>query len=100
MHAGVILALGRLVAAPLSMRGKRTASATTLGAWFPSFDEASPLARFLGAHRPVHVWWVVVLAIGVAVLYGTAGAHVRRRDRLCYVGIALVLAGDRWRPAA
>jgi hypothetical protein len=92
VHAGVILAVGRLVAAPLVYARETTASATTVGAWFPSFDEASPVARFLGAIDLFTVWWAVVLGIGVAVLSG-------RRARTCatwivsaYVGIALVLA--------
>jgi hypothetical protein len=92
VHAGVVLAVGRLVAAPLVYARETTASATTVGAWFPSFDEASPVARFLGAIDLFTLWWAVVLGIGVAVLSG-------RRARTCaawivsaYVGIALVLA--------
>jgi hypothetical protein len=67
-----------------------TASATTVGTWFPSLDEASPAARFLGAIDLFTLWWAVVLGIGVAVLSG-------RRARTCalwivsvYVGLALV----------
>jgi hypothetical protein len=92
VHAGVVLAVGRLVAAPLVYARETTASATTVGAWFPSLDEASPIARFLGAIDLFTVWWAVVLGIGVAVLSG-------QRARTCaawlvsaYVGIALVLA--------
>jgi hypothetical protein len=92
VHAGVILAVGRLVAAPLVYARETTASATTVGAWFSSLDEASPVARFLGAIDLFTVWWAVVLGIGVAVLSG-------HRARTCaawlvsgYVGIALVLA--------
>ena len=92
VHAGVILAVGRLVAAPLVYARETTASATTIGAWFQSFDEASPVARFLGALDLFTLWWAVVLGIGVALLSG-------RRARNCaiwlvsaYVGIALVLA--------
>jgi len=92
VHAGVILAVGRLVAAPLVYARETTASATTVGAWFPSLDEASPVARFLGALDLFTLWWAVVLGIGVAVLSG-------HRARTCaawivsvYVGIALVAA--------
>ena len=92
VHAGVVLAVGRLVAAPLVYARETTASATTVGAWFPSLDEASPVARFLGAIDLFTLWWAVVLGIGVAVLSG-------RRARTCaawivsvYVGIALIAA--------
>jgi hypothetical protein len=70
VHAGVILALGRLVAAPLVYARETTASATTLGNWFPSLDEASPIARFLGSIDLFTIWWAVVLGIGIAVLSG------------------------------
>ncbi|HET9269868.1 MAG TPA: YIP1 family protein [Vicinamibacterales bacterium] len=92
VHAGVVLAVGRLVAAPLVYARETTASATTVGAWFPSLDEASAAARFLGAIDLFTLWWAVVLGIGVAVLSG-------RRARTCalgimsvYVGLALVAA--------
>ena len=92
VHAGVVLAVGRVVAAPLVYARETTASATTVGAWFPSLDEASPAARFLGAIDLFTLWWAVVLGIGVAVLSG-------RRARTCavwivsvYVGLALVAA--------
>jgi hypothetical protein len=92
VHAGVILAVGRLVAAPLVYARETTASAMTVGTWFPSLDEASPVARFLGALDFFTLWWAVVLGIGVAVLSG-------RRARTCaawvlsvYVGIALIAA--------
>jgi hypothetical protein len=92
VHAGVILALGRVVAAPLVYARETTASVTTIGAWFSGLDEASPLARLLGAIDLFTVWWAVVLGIGIAVLSG-------RRARSCaawlvtvYIGIACVLA--------
>ena len=92
VHAGVILALGRMVAAPLVYARETTASATTLGSWFSGFDEASAMARFLGAIDLFTLWWAVVLGIGLAVLSG-------RRARTCaawlvglYIGVALIAA--------
>ena len=92
VHAGVILAFGRVIAAPLVYARETTASATTVGSWFPAFDETSPAARFLGAIDLFAVWWVIVLGIGLAVLSG-------RRARSCaawlvslYIGVALIAA--------
>ena len=92
VHAGIILALGRLMAAPLVYTRETMASATTLGSWFPGFDETSPVARFLGAIDLFTIWWAIVLGIGLAVLSG-------RRARTCaawvvslYVGVALIAA--------
>jgi hypothetical protein len=68
-HTGVILALRVIASAPLAYVNETTASATSLGTWFPAFDEAAPLARLLGLIDLFAIWWVVVLAIGVSVLY-------------------------------
>lgn len=92
VHAGVILAIGRLVAAPLVYLRETTVSATTVGTWVSTLDEGSPVARFLGAIDLITLWWAVVLGIGLSVLSG-------QRTRSCvgwvasiYVGIALVAA--------
>lgn len=91
-HASVILALRQVVGAATTYLRETTASATTLGSWFPGFDEASPVARFLGAIDLFVVWWAVVLGIGIAAAYGL---RVRRSLALVlgtYVVGALVLA--------
>jgi len=89
VHAGVILALGRLVAAPLVYARETTASATTMGVWFSSLDESSPVARFLGAIDLFTVWWVVVLGIGLAVLSGHPARTSIGWVVSIYVGMAL-----------
>ena len=68
-HASVILAIRQIVAAPVSFARETTASATSLGVWFPALDQASPIARFVGALDVFVIWWVVLVALGVAVLY-------------------------------
>jgi Yip1 domain len=69
VYASVILTLRQVIAAPISFANESTTSATSLGGWFRTMDEASPVARFFGAIDLFVVWWVVVLAVGVAVLY-------------------------------
>ena len=55
-------------------------------------DEGSPLARFLALLDLFVLWWLVVLAIGLAVLY-RARARVMALTLVgLYVGIALLLA--------
>ena len=68
-HAGVILALRQVVAAPMNYARETLASPTTLVQFFTMLDEASPVARFLGVIDLFVVWWIVVLAIGMSVLY-------------------------------
>ena len=92
-HAGVIQMIRALVAAPVNYARESMASPTTLVLFFTMVDEASPVARFFGLIDVFLVWWLLVVAVGVAVLY-------RRRLREtaalligAYVGIALLLAG-------
>ena len=56
-HAGVILALRDAAAAPLAYVRETTASATTMGSWFPLLDEASRRGVWLAAASEVARWW-------------------------------------------
>jgi hypothetical protein len=91
-HAGVILALRQLIAAPVGYLRESTSSATSLAVWFPGLDEASAVARFAGAIDLFVVWWVVVLAIGVAVLFERRARSVAGMFVGVYAGLALLLA--------
>lgn len=91
-HAGVILALRQLVAAPVSFARETTASAATLTLFFPMLDEASAPARFFGAIDLFVVWWVVVLAIGVALLYRRSARTTALAFMGVYVGLAALVA--------
>jgi hypothetical protein len=92
-HSGVILALRQVVAAPVAYARETTASAATLGRWFPLLDESSPVARFLGLIDLFVVWWAVVVAIGVALLYQRRTARTAVMFVGLYMGLALALAG-------
>ena len=81
-HAGVILALRQLIAAPLTYARETMASPLTLGIFFALLDEGSPMARFAGMVDLFVIWWIVVLAIGISVLYERPAAR-----------LAIVLAG-------
>jgi hypothetical protein len=92
-HASVILAIRQVVAAPVSFAREATGSATSLGLWFPALDTASFIGRFVGALDVLIVWWVVLLAVGVGILYGR---HMRTLAVVflgIYAGVALLLAG-------
>jgi hypothetical protein len=91
-YAGVILAVRQLVAAPIGYVRESTASATSLGSWFSMLDEASPVARFLGALDMFVVWWAVVLAIGVSVLYHRRARTIAAMFVGVYAALALLLA--------
>jgi hypothetical protein len=88
-HAGVILMLRQVIAAPAAYMRETLASPMTLGLFFTMLDETSPLARFASIVDLFLLWWVVVLAIGMSVLYRKPA----RRLALAFMGVYVVLAG-------
>lgn len=92
-HAGVILALRDVVSAPVSYARESLANPVTLNQFFGVLNESSPLARFFALFDLFMLWWLVVLAIGVAVLYRLRIARVIAGSMAIYVGIAVLLAG-------
>ena len=80
VHAGAISALGQLFTGPLNYFRGTMASATNLGVLLPMLPEGSFLARLAGMIDVFVVWWVFVLAVGVAVLY-------RRRTQPIAMGL-------------
>jgi hypothetical protein len=93
VHANVILALRDLVAAPVNYIRESIASPLTLVRFFGMLDEASPVARFAALVDVFMLWWVVILAIGVAALYRERIRTVAATLIGAYVGIAILLAG-------
>jgi len=91
--ASVPLALRQIIAAFTTYIGESSASATSIGAWFSSLNEASAMARFVGALDLFVIWWLVVLAIGVSVLFQRRPARLALTFVGAYAGLALVLAG-------
>ena len=49
--------------------GGAVTSATSLGALLPMFDEQSFMGKLAGMIDIFIIWWLIVLAIGLAVLY-------------------------------
>ena len=92
-HAGVILALRDIVAAPLNYISESLASPVTLAQFLGVIDEASPIARLFALIDVFMIWWLVVLAIGLAVLYQTRARTIVAGLMAAYAGIAVLLAG-------
>jgi hypothetical protein len=81
-HASVITALQQAFTGPLNYARGAVTSATNLGVLLPMIDDRSFAGRALAMTDLFLIWWVLVLAIGLSVLY-------RRRTQ----PIALVLYG-------
>lgn len=92
-HAGVILALRDVVAAPLNYVRESLASPVTFVSLAGMLDEGSTLARFLALLDLFVLWWLLVLAIGLAVLYRARARVMVVTVVGLYIGIALLLAG-------
>ncbi|MEQ1573858.1 MAG: YIP1 family protein [Vicinamibacterales bacterium] len=91
-YAGVILTLRQVITAPLNYASETLASPTTLVRVVSALDETSPLARFLGVIDLFVVWWIVVLAIGVAVIGRRPARPLALAFTGAYVALALLLA--------
>ena len=68
-HAGVISALGQLFVGPFNYFRGSTSNPTTFGALLPMFDDSSFIGKFFGMMDIFIIWWLIVLAMGLAVLY-------------------------------
>jgi hypothetical protein len=91
VHASAVLALRDLLAAPASYLRESMTSVGTLGLWLPSADVAAPAARLLGTLDLLVVWWLVVLAIGLGVLYRRSARPLMFAFVGLYLGVAVVL---------
>jgi hypothetical protein len=88
-HAGVILVLRQVIAAPVVYARETLASPTTLNLFFASLDESSPVARFSGVLDLFVIWWIAVLAIGMSVLCRKPAPTLA----LSFMGAYLAMAG-------
>ena len=91
-HASVILAVRQVVSAPLVYVRETLVSPLTLRPIFPGLEEGSLPARFAGAIDLFVVWWLVVLAIGLSVLYRRPARGLAVRLLGAYMAFGAILA--------
>jgi hypothetical protein len=91
-HSGVITVLQTLFTIPINYARESMASATNLAVLLPMLDEGSFLARLLGVIDLFIVWWLLVLAIGIGVLYRRRTAPIFSSFVGIYAVIAVVVA--------
>ncbi len=85
VHSTALSAVGQLFTGPLNYFRGSMSSATNLAVVLPMIDEHSFLGRLLGMIDIFLVWWLVLLAIGLGVLY-------RRRTQPIAIGLFAVYA--------
>lgn len=88
VHSAVIWVVGWIFVMPLNYVRESMSSPTNLSVLVPMLDEQAFVTRLLGSIDLFMVWWTVVLAIGMAVLY-------RRRTQpilMTFLGLYAVIA--------
>jgi hypothetical protein len=91
-HAGAVSLLGQIFTIPLNYVRESMSSATNLSVFLPFLDEGSVLARFFGMIDIFIIWWLVVLAIGLGILYRRKTGPIFASLAGVYVVIAAVAA--------
>ena len=92
VHASAIFAVQALVAAPINYARESLGGATSLSLLMPSFGESTFPARLLGAVDIFVLWWVVLVAMGLSILYDTRTLAIARWLVGAYGVVAAALA--------
>jgi hypothetical protein len=80
------------VATPLHYLQESITSPTNLARVFPSFGDGTLPARLLGSIELFGLWWVWLLALGVAAATGRPARRYFGRLLVVYLGVAALLA--------
>ena len=93
VHASVALAIQQFVAVPLHYLRESLTSPTNLAVFLPMFEDGTAAARLLGAVDLFGLWWIWLLALGLAAASGRPARRYLGRLLLVYVGVAAGVAG-------
>jgi hypothetical protein len=91
-HAGVVFLAQQLFVVPLNYAREAITPPSTLAAFTPMLDEGTFAVNLLSAVDLFHVWWIMVLSIGLAVAWKRRTARVATALYAIYAGIVLVIA--------
>ena len=92
VHATVVLALQQVVAAPLHYVNESLTSPTNLAGMLRVFDEGSVPARLFGTIDVFGLWWMWLLAVGLAAATGRPARQYIWRLMAVYLGVAAIVA--------
>jgi hypothetical protein len=92
VHASTVLVVQELVATPLHYLRESITSPTNLAVILPGFGEGTLAARLFGSIELFGLWWLWLLALGVAAATGRPARRYFVRLLVVYVGIAALLA--------
>lgn len=92
VHASAVFAVRALVSTPINYARESLGGATSLSLVMPAFGESTFSARLLGAVDIFAVWWMVLVAMGLSILYRTRTLPIARWLFGAYAGGAAALA--------
>jgi hypothetical protein len=92
VHATVVLAVQQVVATPVHYLHGALTSPTNLAGVLGLFDEGSLPARLFGTIDLFGIWWMWLLALGVAAATGRPARRYIWRLLAVYVGVAAIVA--------
>ena len=92
VHAGAVSALGTVFSGVINYFRGTMGSAANLGVLLPMLPENSFLGRLLGMIDIFLIWYIVVLAIGLGVLYRRRTQPIAISLLAVYAVIAIVVA--------
>ena len=92
VHATVVLALQQVIATPLNYAYESLTNPTNLAGLLRMFDEGSWPARLFGAIDLFGLWWMWVLAVGLAAATGKPARQYIWKVLAVYVGVAAAVA--------
>jgi hypothetical protein len=92
VHATVVLALQQLIATPLHYVSESLTSPTTVAGLLRVFDEGSWPARLFGTIDVFGLWWMWLLALGLAAATKQPARRYIGTLLAVYVGVAAMVA--------
>ena len=97
VHSSAVSLLGQLYTVPMNAARGTLSSATNLGVLLPMVEETSFIGRLVGMVDLFVLWWILVLAIGLGVLYRRRTQPIAWSLLAVYAVIALIVAVVRSR---
>lgn len=92
VHASAVFAFQAVIATPLNYSRESMGGATSLAVLFGGLGDATFVARLLGAMDLFVIWWALLLATGLGMLYQTRAMPIARWLLGAYAAGAAVLA--------
>lgn len=92
VHSGAVIVVQQLFVWPLNYVRESMSNATNLAVFLPMLEETSFLARLLGTIDLFIVWWMIVLAIGLSVLFRRKFTSIVISLFVVYGAIAVAVA--------